>query len=356
MRILDRYVTREFLRLFLLFAVASPLMFVIFDITDNLDRHLARGIPPARVALSYVYQLPLFVLYAFPVAALIATIFTINNMARYSELTAAKAGGISFYRLIAPLPLLGVLLAGGALVLSEVVPVANRMRSEILGQRGRARTARTDFVYRTTDGLVFAIRRLEVESGEIRGISMEREGDEVRVPTVHATAEMGTFEPGRGWVLHDGYVRWLLGPDVERTFKFRSMRPRGLQETPEQLLAQPKDTEEMRYRELAQFIDIIERSGGRPLELRVELAQKIAIPVATLIIVLFAAPLATTAQRGGPAYGIGIALGVTLVYLMLFRIAGAAGATGNLPPVLAAWLPNIVFAVGAGILLYRART
>src|SRR5690606_22070408 len=55
MRILDRYVTREFLRLFLLFALASPLMFVIFDITDNLDRHLARGIPPARVALSYVY-------------------------------------------------------------------------------------------------------------------------------------------------------------------------------------------------------------------------------------------------------------------------------------------------------------
>jgi len=356
MRILDRYVTREFLRLFLLFALASPLMFVIFDITDNLDRHLARGIPPARVALSYVYQLPLFILYAFPVAALIATIFTINNMARYSELTAAKAGGISFYRLIAPLPLLGVLLAGGALALSEVVPVANRLRAEILGQRGRARTARTDFVYRTTDGLVFSIRRLDVESGQILDISMEREGDESRVPTVHAMAETADYEPGRGWVLHDGYVRWFLGPDVERTFKFRNMRPRGFQETPEQLLAQPKDPEEMRYRELAHFIDIIERSGGRPLELRVELAQKIAVPMATLIIVLFAAPLAMSSQRGGPAYGIGIALGVTLVYLMLFRIAGAAGATGNLPPVVAAWLPNLVFAVGAVVLLVKART
>ena len=356
MRILDRYVVREFLRLFLLFALASPLMFVIFDITDNLDRHLARGVPPDRLALSYVYQLPLFILYAFPVAALIATIFTINNMARYSELTAAKAGGISFYRLIAPLPLLGVLLAGGALALSEVVPVANRLRAEILGQRGRARTARTDFVYRTTDGLVFSIRRLDVESGQILDISMEREGDESRVPTVHAMAETADYEPGRGWVLHDGYVRWFLGPDVERTFKFRNMRPRGFQETPEQLLAQPKDPEEMRYRELAHFIDIIERSGGRPLELRVELAQKIAVPMATLIIVLFAAPLAMSSQRGGPAYGIGIALGVTLVYLMLFRIAGAAGATGNLPPVVAAWLPNLVFAVGAVVLLVKART
>lgn len=356
MRILDRYVTREFLRLFLLFALASPLMFVIFDITDNLDRHLARGIPPARVALSYVYQLPLFILYAFPVAALIATIFTINNMARHSELTAAKAGGISFYRLIAPLPLLGVLLAGGALALSEVVPVANRLRAEILGQRSHGRTARTDFVYRTADGLVFSIRRLDVESGELKGVSMEREGDEPRVPTVQATAEAGVYAPGDGWVLHDGYVRWFIDRGVERTFKFRSMRPKGLVETPEQLLAQPKDPEEMRYSELARFIDIIERSGGRPLELRVELAQKIAVPIATLIIVLFAAPLAMSTQRGGPAYGIGIALGVTLVYLMLFRIAGAAGATGNLPPVAAAWLPNAVFFVGACVLMVRART
>ena len=356
MRILDRYVVREFLRLFLLFALASPLMFVIFDITDNLDRHLARGVPPDRLALSYVYQLPLFILYAFPVASLIATIFTINNMARYSELTAAKAGGISFYRVIAPLPLLGVLLTVAALGLSELVPIANRLRAEILGQRTRVRSARTDFVYRTTDGRVFSIRRLDVDRSEILGVSMEREGDEPRIPTIHATAQTGVYEEGGGWVLYDGYYRMFFGQDAERTFKFQRMRPLGFEETPEQLLAQPKDPEEMRYAELERFIDIIERSGGRPLELQVELAQKIAVPVATLIIILFAAPLAMSAQRGGPAYGIGIALGITLVYLMLFRIAGAAGATGNLPPAVAAWFPNLLFAAGAAVLLARAKT
>src|SRR5690606_41989077 len=109
----------------------------------------------------------------------------------------------------------------------------------------------------------------------------------IRIPRLRRPTRSTLFPYTTLFRSHDGYVRWLLGPDVERTFKFRSMRPRGLQETPEQLLAQPKDTEEMRYRELAQFIDIIERSGGGPLELRVELAQKIAIPVATLIIVLF---------------------------------------------------------------------
>src|SRR5687768_17158205 len=110
MRILDRYVAREFLRLFLLFAIAAPILFVLGDLTDNLDRYMDRGLSMRAVAISYVYQLPLFILYSFPIASLIATIFTVNNMTRHSELSAAKAGGVSFFRLLAPLPVLGVIL------------------------------------------------------------------------------------------------------------------------------------------------------------------------------------------------------------------------------------------------------
>src|SRR5690606_40846630 len=77
----------------------------------------------------------------------------------------------------------------------------------------------------------------------------------IRIPRLRRPTRSTLFPYTTLFRSHDGYVRWLLGPDVERTFKFRSMRPRGLQETPEQLLAQPKDTEEMRYRELAQFIE-----------------------------------------------------------------------------------------------------
>ena len=106
----------------------------------------------------------------------------------------------------------------------------------------------------------------------------------------------------------------------------------------------------MGYAELGRFIEIIERSGGRPLELKVERAQKIAIPVATLVIILFAVPLATSSRRGGSAYGVGISLAITIFYLMLFRVAGAAGAGGALPPTLSAWIPNGVFLLAALVL------
>lgn len=112
----------------------------------------------------------------------------------------------------------------------------------------------------------------------------------------------------------------------------------------------------MRYAELGRFIDMLQRSGGQPLELMVEHAQKIAIPVATLVIILFAAPLANSQARSGPAYGIGVSLGVTILYMMLLRVSTAFGATGTLPPLVAAWLPNGVCLVAAAALMARVRT
>ncbi|HLU24763.1 MAG TPA: LptF/LptG family permease [Longimicrobiales bacterium] len=355
-RILDRHVAWEFTRIFLLFALTAPLMFILFDVTDRLDRYLGRGIRPADVALSYVYQYPQFVLWALPVATLIATVFTINGMSRHSELTAAKAGGISFYRVMAPLPLLGIVFTLVGLGLSELVPVTNRKRAELLGEVRRTPQARTDFVYRAEDGRVYMIRRLDVAQAEIHGISMERRGDEPRIPSIHAAAELGTYARDEGWTLYSGYLRYLTGPGKEHTMRFDRMRPLGFTEPPDHLQARAKDPEEMRYAELGRFIEVLERSGSRPLKLKVERAQKIALPVATFIIILFAAPLAATTQRGGTAYGIGVSLAITIVYLMLFRVAGAAGATGALSPLLAAWLPNLVFAAGGLVLLARVKT
>jgi len=353
---LDRYVVREFTRLFLLFVTAAPLLFILGDVMDNLDKHIARGVGAPRVALSYVYQLPLFVLYSLPIASLIAAVFTVGNMTKYSEVTAAKAGGVSFFRLFASLPVLGILVTIVGLGLSELVPVTNRLREEVLGLRTRQRQSRNDFVYRSADGRAFVIRQLHVASSMINGIAMEREGNEPEIPSEHATAASAKYTEGEGWTFGDGQLRLFYGPDTERTYEFESLRIPSFTETPEQLLAIQKDPENMGYAELGRFIQISQRSGGRPLKLIVARAQKISIPVATLVIILFAMPLATSTARGGSAYGIGISLAITIFYLMLFKVAGALGASGALPGVAAAWIPNALFAIAAGFLLTRVRT
>jgi len=355
-RILDRYVTREFARLFLLFAICAPLLFILGDLTDNLDTYMERQLGAQKIALSYVYQFPLYVLYSLPIAALIATIFTVNNMTRHSELAAAKAGGISFWRMLAPLPILGVLLTFAGLGLTELVPITIRARAELVGKKRAERNVRGDFVYRARDGMVYAIRRLDLEAERIAGLIIEREGDEPERASLHVKANDAVFnrELGR-WSLNNGQLRLLRGED-ERHFEFGQLIVNEFRETPAELLAQPKEPDMMGYNELGQFIETLQRSGGNPLELMVERAQKLAIPVATLIIILFGAPLANSTQRGGTAYGIGISLGITITYLMLFKIFGAAGATGTMHPVLAAWLPNGLLMIAATFLIAKVRT
>lgn len=356
MRILDRYVTREFVRLFALFSLAAPLLFVLGDWTDNLDTYSERQIPIEQVALGYLFKLPQFVLFSLPVAALIATVFTVSTMTRHSEMAAAKAGGISFWRATLMLPVLGVILTMFGLVLSEVVPLTVRRSAELFGERTGYLGSRTDFVYRAEDGSVYGVRRLDLDGGRIYGLTVQKEGDGVHTPTLNLYATEAAWDSTTGWTLTDGHMRVLFDSIPERHFKFTQLRPLRLTERPEELLSEPKEPEEMRYAEIGRFIRALQRSGGQPFGLMFSQAEKIAIPVATLIIVLFGAPLANVSARSGPAYGIGISLGVTIVYLLLFRLGEALGEAGTVDPVLAAWAPNALFFVGALVLMARVRT
>jgi lipopolysaccharide export system permease protein len=174
----------------------------------------------------------------------------------------------------------------------------------------------------------------------------------------HISARTGRWDAAEQiWVLEDGFRRTFVGdPGEEVAIQFASMRLDAFRATPDALMARAKEPEEMRYAELGAFIETLQRSGANPLKLMVEQAQKIAIPAATLIIILFGAPLANSSHRGGAAYGIGISLGITVVYMMLFRITGAAGAAGTIDPLHAAWAPNVLFSVAALVLLARVRT
>jgi lipopolysaccharide export system permease protein len=355
-RTLDRYITREFLRLFVLFALAAPMLFILGDWTDNIDTYTERALPLGEVALGYFYKLPQFIVFSLPIAGLIATVFTVSSMTRHSELAAAKAGGISFYRATRMLPLLGILLTGVGLALSELVPIALGRSAELFGNRVEYRGSRNDFVYRAEDGTVYGIRRLDLDAGRVFGISMQREGDGETRPTINAFAREATWDSIVGWTFSTGYYRTVMPDQRTSTLQFRTMRPVSLHETPDELLAEQKEPDEMRYAEMGRFIAGLQRSGGEPNELMFSQAEKLAIPVATFIIILFGAPLANTGARSGPAYGIGVSLGITIVYLMLFRVMSAVGEAGIMDPYLAAWVPNGVFLVAALFLTARVRT
>jgi lipopolysaccharide export system permease protein len=356
MKTLDRYVAGLYLKVWLICVIGAPILFIIFKITDDIDTYMARGLAVKQVLLAHLYDFPYQMSLALPVASLFGAVFTVALMSRHFEITAAKASGVSFYRLIAPMVVLGALVSAFGLALGELVPVTNRLRDEALREPGRlARSVRTNFVFGADGGRAYSVKRLVADEGEIRHIVIDREGTGPEYPTYRIYAPRAEWRDGR-WLLLDGYLNVFPEQDRILTFAFDTLLQPDFSETPQDLLAKPKDPEQMDYAELGRFIESIERSGGDARKLEVERMLKIALPVAGLIVVLFGSALGNSTGRAGPAAGVGIALATVLVYLLSVRIAQGMGAGGILPPALAAWLPNLLFfGIGLG-LLARART
>src|SRR5213083_3179207 len=170
-RTLDRYLLREWLRVFLVTLIGFPILVIVIDLTDRLDTYMARGIKPGAVALSYIFDLPEKMFLVLPVAVLFATVFTVGSLRRHSELTAAKASGISFHRLVRPLfAAAGAAFIAG-LLLGEIAPAATAHRMEMLGEKAqRATSSRYNFVYRADRGWVYAIWSLELRTKEMTDV------------------------------------------------------------------------------------------------------------------------------------------------------------------------------------------
>jgi lipopolysaccharide export system permease protein len=355
---LDRYVLSEFWKIFVPMALGFPLLVIVIDLVDHLDTYLNRNLTNGQIALSYLYWIPDSMFMVLPAAVLFATVFSIGSLTRHSEITAAKATGISFFRLVAPIFFGATLVTFFALVLGEVVPVTNAKRNEILEERHNASANdRFNFAYEAPHGRVYQVAALNVKRNMIDQLSIERKGSGPEYPTYLLAASSAQWDTTRDrWTLKQGSLHII--PDSSQTYaiRFDSLRDRNFDEAPADLTLVPRSPEEMRYSELSRFIAALERSGGDANELKVERALKIAIPVTCVIIAIFGAPLATSTKRGGAAYGIGVSLATTVLFLMLIQITKAIGGGGVIPPNIAAWLPNALFGVLGLILLAKVRT
>ncbi len=355
--ILDRLLLREWLKIFVVTTLGFPLVVILFELTDNLNQYLPKGLDPQTIAIAYLFSLPEKVFQVLPAAVLFATVFTLGSMNRHSELTAAKASGRSFYRTIAPLFVVSILAAGIGLAVGEFAPQATRRHVEMLGEvASRAQTSRHNFVFRGDGGWVYTIRSLDVPRKQINNVILAREGANEDYPTLVVQARNGRFQDEQqGWTLRDGRFRSLSGT-METSFGFDSLRLRSLTATPADLSVEAKRPQEMNYAELGRYIDALERSGGDGRRLTVEQALKVAVPFTCIVIAILSAPLAIAAPRSGGAFGVAVSLGTTMVFLTALQLSQTIGTAGVVPPTWAAWMPNILFAVIGLFLLVRVRT
>lgn len=355
-RPLDRYVFTEFFTIFLATSLGFPLLVILFDATDNLDKYLAKNLEPGNIALSYVYGLPDSIFLILPAAVLFATVFSIGAFTRHSEITAAKASGVSFYRFIAPIFLGAVIASAMGLVLGELAPRATKKKLALL-ERSTVNTLsqRYNFATAADAGRIYKVQTLHVARKAIDGLTIERKGLGPNYPSYILSSNSATYDRGR-WKIAQGTMHLMTDSLSNITYKFDSAVDNRFTERPQDLMLTPKAPQDMTFGELGRFIRAMERSGADVDLLKVERMLKIVIPVTSVIILLFAASLATSTQRGGAAYGVGLALGTTVVFVFLVQLTKGLGGNGLIPPEIAAWTPSIVFGVLGAILFARVRT
>lgn len=363
MTLLDRYVLRAWIRIFALTAFGFPVVSILITITDNVRKLLNRGLTLPEILISYAYTLPAEVAEVMPASVFFATVFTLGAMSRHAEIVAAQAGGRSFYRLARPIFAAAAVAAVLAFVVGEISVGTTARALELQKAReARPTTYRYNFVYRADAGWVYTIRALDVANQVLKDPVFLRQGNDsgyqgTVVPYLSVSADSATYDTTAGaWRLWRGASRIVFGGLVQPVFEAEQIRLRALTQTPAELLAASKVPAEMRYAELGQYIEALRRTGNDVNKLAVEHALKIAIPVTCLIISLFGAPLSLSSPRSGPAFGIAISLATTVLFLLIINLSKAVGAGGVIPPLAAAWLPNVLFLGAALVLLGRVRT
>lgn len=360
--LLDRYVARVFGTVFLLALGSGLLLYIVADFTEKASAILKSGASLA-VILDYYKYLSLDAFFRIaPILVLVTTLITFALLSRSNEITAAKALGISVFRLAVP-ALCGALAvtAFSAYLQSVILPAANEriteLGAEIRGKPSVRAQRRADRQWLFgQDRYIYHYRSFDPKRQSLERLQVFEFGDDHHL-VGRLFAERATYDREGLWDFEHGWSRRFAN-DVQVDFQsFPGKVKARYPEKPEFFSADIRRPEQMTYGELRQYIEDLEHSGQVATSLKVELQNKIAYPAISLVMALVALPFAFRLGRQGALYGVGlsIVLGMSFLVVYLFFIQ-LLGETGVLPPVVAAWGPNVIFALWSAYLFLGVRT
>lgn len=359
-KIIDRYVIRKFLVLFLLALVSFLIIFHIVDVIEKIDKFLKNEMPLSSVLLYYYYQLPFFIDIAIPMSLLLASVFTIGTLGKNNELGAMKSSGISLYRLATPLLILGVGFSIASYFFEDVIVIpASRKRieieqSELRRHRSSHRNTYTNVMYQDSPNCNIVIGKYTTKSRSGKTITVQYSRDNILLRRIDARL-MRWIPEQQQWQLLDFKIRRFdtTGNEIVSQTVSDSLFHFNLH--PEDIIQTGLDPESMRYSELATFIGRLQQSGNDPKKWEVNLHYKIAFPFTNFIVILFGIPLAAVKERKGISFGAGVSLLIIFVYYGFIKFGQVLGYKGILSPLLSVWLANIIFLIAGGYLLYKIR-
>ncbi len=352
MSILARYITREMIKYLVMVLLGAVGIYMVVDFFENFDDFIEAGLPAGRILYYFQLKLPLVLVQVTPVGLLLAALVTLGLMNRNNEILSLQAGGLSVRCALRPVVAVGMVFGVLLFFFTEtVVPVfiagANQIwQSEVKKKQGGSTTSANNIWIRERQA-IYHIAYYNPHQKTISGVSLNYFDDRFRLMR-RVDAERGEFRQGQ-WVLRD-VMEQVRNPQTEEyAVTLIPELTLALDFQPEDLKRVVKRSEEMNSSELLDYIGQVESEGYDATPYRVDVYAKFAQPVALVLLLFVAASLAVQRRvRDSLVLLVAGGGGVFFCYWVLHSFCMSIGYGGILPPFLAAWGANLVFAA-AGV-------
>ena len=291
-------------------------------------------------------------------SVLLGSLMAFGKLSGNSEMIVMRTGGQNFIRLAMPIFVAALLISLGTTAFNEyVVPRANNAYNTIIDQEIKHKVAPTtqdhiilkDVKGHDINSLMYA-RQYDSNVKQLRDITVQEfENDKLmRVEKADYADWNGTK-----WVMHQGIIYDVsVGDQVTRQMTFQNQEL-PISQRPNRISESQKKPDEMTIRELRDQIKLLDENAVDTNKMKVEMYNRFAMPMASLVCAIVGAPLGMQKQRGSSSIGFGISVVVIFIYYTIMTLGNALGNGGKIPAYLAAFLPDIVCGIAGIVLVYR---
>ena len=358
--LMDDYVLRDFFLYLGMIVSAFLVLLLVFTLFELLG-DILRNQTPAIVVAEYLLNVSPYLIYSVaPLIMLLTVLITFGLMNRSNEITAIKATGTSIYRMVTPVLAAAAILAAGLFFADQFYLPHTNKRQEALHNQIKGKPPQT---YLRPDRRwifgqhndIYYYQFFDADRDQFANLTIFQldPASFTIIQRIHADRAHWADSMNR-WIYEQGWERTLRGSAIAdngyRIFDVSTFPQ--ITEAPSYFKKEVKQYSEMNYEELRRYIRDLQQSGFDVVRLRVQLYKKLSFPLITLIMAVLAVPFSMSAAKKGAITGVAVAVGIAVVYTVVSRLFEAMGDISQLPPALAAWSPDLIFAlVGAYLIL-----
>ncbi len=358
--LVDDYVIRDFFVYFGMIVgsfLVLLLIFTFFELLKDINR------VPLYIVGEYLLTVtPYFLYNTMPLSMLLAVLVTFSVFEKSNEITALKATGMSIYRVILPVLIMAGIVAAGLFFFDQFyLPQLNKrqdaLRNQIKGKPPQTYLRPDRKWIFGQHSTIYYYEFFDPDQNRFGSVSVFEFDPQTFELTRRVYASRAHWSDDlQRWIFESGWVRDFHGMAIADYKPFEVSTFSELSEPPNYFKKEVKQSSEMNTQELRKYINDLAQSGFDVVRLRVQLHKKFAFPLMTLVMAVLAVPFALRGGRRGALAGVATAIGIALVFWVGMGFFEALGNASQLPPILAAWIPDLLFGLAGGYLLLKVPT